>query len=780
MERLRQYITYFFWFCVAIIDIRIIEAIFSTYFVGDFWLHVKNNALGVCVDITNLCVASLIFAPIYWLLAKYFESKRDIVFYAISIVALYVGLGLVTFFAQAQFPLDRIIFLYSFEEIRETIVNSASAPWWMYAIVAAYPVAFFFVSKTTKIVFEKRGLVIIGVLASFCILVHLICFDKSAENQNYPEQCNKFEYLAKSTIEGFSEEEFNLDNVYKDEECFRSYFPNNHFVSQKCPFLHKKDTSNVLAPFFNLNSTTPPNIVILLVEGLARENSGKYSTFASATPFLDSLAEHSLIWLNCLSVSQKTFGVMPAVFGALPFGREGFMAYKKNAPDFYSVPKFLNENGYDFSFYYGGWAAFDDMNHFIDLQNGKQCFEKKFDSLAPRNNWGLLDKFMLSEAVKDIDFESSRPRLDVFLTLTSHDPWDYPDKDFYMRKYKALAQKQNKPTNQNVVATASYLYVDEAIRQLFHDYGKQKGFENTIFIITGDHNYNAGTYIIERYHVPLIIWSPMLEKAQEFPALVSHRDIPNSIISLLSDKYNMHTRDTVAWINGSLDTSCTFRSKTFIPQSDPSRNLVSMVYNDCFIYNNECYAIDYSDHALRLEKQTDKAIADSIAQLYEVYKNLDLYVCTYNALIDSSKISISRKELIRKSVRNFTDLYANSKKKDTAFTTNEFIDLVSLPMHASYTMINPDVTFECFAQDVVTQEPMLVIAVKDDQMQQVFWESYPIKMKQNEWITYTFNDVMTSLTNVCKDGYSMSLYIWNPAKVPFELTNLSVEVYDVR
>ena len=53
-------------------------------------------------------------------------------------------------------------------------------------------------------------------------------------------------------------------------------------------------------------------------------------------------------------------------------------------------------------------------------------------------------------------------------------------------------------------------------------------------------------------------------------------------------------------------------------------------------------------------------------------------------------------------------------------------------------------------------------------------------MKQNEWITYTFNDVMTSLTNVCKDGYSMSLYIWNPAKVPFELTNLSVEVYDVR
>ena len=70
MERLRQYITYFFWFCVAIIDIRIIEAIFSTYFVGEFWLHVKNNALGVCVDITNLCVASLIFAPIYWLLAS--------------------------------------------------------------------------------------------------------------------------------------------------------------------------------------------------------------------------------------------------------------------------------------------------------------------------------------------------------------------------------------------------------------------------------------------------------------------------------------------------------------------------------------------------------------------------------------------------------------------------------------------------------------------------------------------------------------------------------------
>lgn len=778
MKTAQQYISYFIWFCIAIIDVRIIETIFSTYYVGDFWLHLKNNSLGLCFDISYLCIVSLVLAPFFTFVHRRSEKITAVLFHTITTIALYIALLLVMFFAQARFPLDRVLFLYSFDEIQETIINSSAAPWWIYVIVILYPIAFFFASKI-QLKLQKRGTYIMGVLIVSCLLVRLFCYDKSANNQNYPEQCNKFCYLAKSTIEGASAEEFNIDNITQDVKTFHSYFPNRQFVSNKCPFLHKKDTTNVLAPFFSLDTIKHPNIVIIFVEGLGSENSGEYSKYVSATPFLDSLAKHSLTWHNCLSVSQKTFGVLPGVFGALPFGREGFMTYKGNAPEFYSLPKFLKENGYSFSFYYGGWCAFDDMNHFIDLQEGKQCFENNFDSLAPRNSWGLLDKFMFSEAVKTINFDNNQPRLDVYMTLTSHDPWKYPEKELYQKRYEDFAKRQNKPQNPNKIASASFLYVDEALRQLFQDYSKKKGFNNTIFIITGDHNYNASTYILERYHVPLIIWSPLLKKTHNSCAVVSHRDIPNSIISLLSGKYNMKSPDNVAWINTSLDTTREFQSKTFIPQADPSRDIVSFVYNDYFIYDNVCYTIHDTNHFLQLEKLANKVLADSIIQLYETYKKLDLYVCSFNALTDTTNTAISKKELIRKKSWNFSKLFANTEKKDTAFTSNEFIDLVSMPLLSSYTLLNPYLNFDCSAKDTVTQEPMVVVSVKDSQMQQLFWESYPIKIKEKKWITYEFNDMMTSLKNFNKDGYTISIYIWNPAKLPFEITNLSLAIYDI-
>lgn len=775
-----SYIILCLWFCLAIVDIRIIEALFSTYYASAFLSHIINNTLGFCFDIVYFTPIALIFFPLFLLCSRKNERITSLIFRLVATFSIYIGLLLVCFFAQAQFPLDRVLFLYSFAEIKETVINSSVAPWWMYVIVVGYPIAFFFISKI-QFTIHKTFYICFAIVIALCLLVRIVFYNKSIENQGYPEQCNKVGYLTNSVIEGLSIEEFDLDEVHQDATKFHAYFPQREFLSQQCPFLHKTDTTDVLAPFFNLDSTTKPNIVIIFVEGLGRENSGKYSKYVSATPFLDSLAEHSLYWLNCLSVSQKTNGVMPGVFGALPFGREGFMAYKQNAPEFYSLPKFFKANGYDFSFYYGGWCAFDDMNHFIDLQNGKQCFEEKFDSLAPRNTWGLLDKFLFSEAIKDIDFESDKPRLDVFMTLTSHDPWEYPNTDSLMAVYKQKAIEQKKAMNPNTIATASYLYVDDALRQLFHDFSEKPGFENTIFILTGDHNYNASTYIIERYHVPLLIWSPMLKEAREFPAIVAHRDIPNSIISLISGKYKTKKRNEVAWINGSLDTANYFRSQTFAPQIDPARAIVSMVYNENFVYNNTCYKIDYKSHTLHLTKQKNKRETDSILQLYELYKKLDLYVCSFNALLDSSNIYASRKELIHKDTRQFVELFANSNRKDTTTISDEFINLVSFPLQKKQRIISP--YFNCqfrYTNEVEASGLEFIVTVRNTEGKEIFHESYPILIQGTTWNTYLFDDVMLSLKDFIQDGNTLFVYIWNPSKREIEITDIHTSIFELQ
>jgi phosphoglycerol transferase MdoB-like AlkP superfamily enzyme len=57
---------------------------------------------------------------------------------------------------------------------------------------------------------------------------------------------------------------------------------------------------------------------------------------------------------------------------------------------------------------------------------------------------------------------------------------------------------------------SSILYVDEAIEEFFQVYKKLPKYDNTIFIITGDHRLPeiplATT--IDRFHVPIMIFSP--------------------------------------------------------------------------------------------------------------------------------------------------------------------------------------------------------------------------------------------------------------------------------
>ena len=68
---------------------------------------------------------------------------------------------------------------------------------------------------------------------------------------------------------------------------------------------------------------------------------------------------------------------------------------------------------------------------------------------------------------------------------------------------------------------ASILYVDEAIKEFFEEYKKMPKYENTIFIITGDHRLPeiplATT--MDRFHVPIMVFSEKIQRLKECMAL---------------------------------------------------------------------------------------------------------------------------------------------------------------------------------------------------------------------------------------------------------------------
>jgi uncharacterized sulfatase len=440
---------------------------------------------------------------------------------------------------------------------------------------------------------------------------------------------NKTRYLYESLKNKETVIQFTDSELKERSEKFASYFPEYKFVDYHYPFLHKENTTDVLSNYFG-KSECKPNIVIIIVEGLCNYISGKNSTIASATPFLDSLSEHSLVWENCLSTSERTFGALPSILGALPFGENGFMSYRRNVPTFNTIATILHDNGYKNTFFYGGWYGFDNMDIFAENNLMEMYYDKpEFESAEQRNEWGLLDEYILLHSLEDIKTSDTTPRLDIYLTLTTHDPFKYPNQDEYIKKYNALPQKGKSisKTKEN----ASFLYADDCLRKFFCEYKKCKTFDNTIFIITGDHKFITAnkTNPIDNYHVPLIIWSPMLRESHRFPAVVTHRSITPSLLAYLKYTYGIKTPENVAWLNSGLDTCNNFRVNTFSPHFNDSRNLAGLTFGNKFITEDKTYTLDLFDGKLTLKPLND----NPYYEFPELYQALENYIMNNDALL---------------------------------------------------------------------------------------------------------------------------------------------------
>jgi uncharacterized sulfatase len=151
---------------------------------------------------------------------------------------------------------------------------------------------------------------------------------------------------------------------------------------------------------------------------------------------------------------------------------------------------------------------------------------------------------------------------------------------------------------------ASILYADNSIRDFIKNYSSRSDFNNTIFIITGDHRMPEIPMEtkIDRYHVPLIIYSPLLKHAQTFSAMSSHLDITPSILSLLKHQYHLKTPSVATWMGHGLDTSSSFRNTQAYPLIQTKNDLVDYIMNDYMLNGNDLYKIENN---MRLEPVDD-------------------------------------------------------------------------------------------------------------------------------------------------------------------------------
>ncbi|MBG6236202.1 putative sulfatase [Pedobacter sp. CAN_A7] len=496
-----------------------------------------------------------------FLVINYLSPKRSqLILFLIGSLWLFIYSALVTYFVTAHVPLGADMLGYSISDGVKIIHESITINLFL-LVVFILPILIFWLLLKA---FKKRQwnplLTLILIVGG--LIIPIVGFSvpsaPAPENNEYALYTtqNKGAFFIDSLIDYFIN-----DAIPEASEVALEY------LDPKFPFLRIENTPDVLSDFFTADSVKP-NIVIIQVEGLGRAFSGPKAYLGSFTPFLDELAEKSIYFENFLSAQGRTFAALPSILGSLPFAETGFSDLEHQMPEFESLISIANKNGYQ-STYYGGFEMdFDHQGLFMKKAGiGKIVSMKDFDKeLTMASPLGFSDRDLMEKVLAAEN--SKQPTFSFIQTLSMHNPFTVPDQENYLQLVEThmsklgftdVKKQQNRPYKQ---IFASILYTDEALRFYFESYAKLPAYQNTIFIITGDHRLPEIPLStkIDRYHVPLIIFSPMLKRSVKISAISSHLDIAPSFSVFFKNSYQMKTPEKVTWVGTGLDVNPGFRN----------------------------------------------------------------------------------------------------------------------------------------------------------------------------------------------------------------------------
>ena len=299
------------------------------------------------------------------------------------------------------------------------------------------------------------------------------------------------------------------------------------------------------------------NVVLILMESLSAQRIGVFGNTLKVTPFFDELASEGLLFDHIFSNGTHTHQGMFATLACFPNLPD--FEYLMNQPEgqnlFSGLPKVLLERNYDNVFIYNGDFAWDNQNGFFREQ-GVTRFIGRNDFVNPRLSdptWGVSDEDMFDRAFDEIVTleKGGRPYYAILQTLSNHVPYSFPE-PMPVEKVMVNGAEEGHLT--------AMRYSDYALGQFFKKIKARGGFDDTLFVITGDHGFGGGALVTDmdlfRFHVPLLFIGKDIQArfGRTNEAVGSQTDIVPTIMGMLGGSYVHH---------------CWGRDLLAIPKNDP-------------------------------------------------------------------------------------------------------------------------------------------------------------------------------------------------------------------
>ena len=254
------------------------------------------------------------------------------------------------------------------------------------------------------------------------------------------------------------------------------------------------------------------NVVVILMESMAGHSVGALGAPGNITPYLDKLSKEGLLFdrffSNGTHTHQGMFATM-ACFPNLP-GFEYLMQTPEGSHKLSGLPQVLSARDYDDVYVYNGDFAWDNQSGFFSNQ-GMTNFVGRNDFVNPvfsDPTWGVSDQDMFDRGLQELKArENGKPFYALLQTLSNHTPYALPT------PLPVERVTDRGSLNEHLTAMR---YSDWALGQFFEKARKEKYFNETLFVIVGDHGFGNERQITEmdlgRFNVPMLMIAPGIQQ----------------------------------------------------------------------------------------------------------------------------------------------------------------------------------------------------------------------------------------------------------------------------
>lgn len=271
------------------------------------------------------------------------------------------------------------------------------------------------------------------------------------------------------------------------------------------------------------------NVVVILEESLGCEHTGACGGKKGLTPNIDDLAANGIFLSDAWATGTRTVRGLEAVVTSLPPIPSRSIVKRPGSEHIATWGQVMNAAGYHTSFLYGGYGTFDNMNHFF-ASNGFAISDRtEIENPRSSNIWGVSDEDLFAHALAYFDARTAehRPFFSIVLTTSNHKPFTF---------------REGVPgvPAEGGGRKAGVRYADFALGEFIRDSRSHSWYDNTIFVVLGDHGsrvYGRGDIPLPSYRIPVVIFGKGIDPIV-VSAPASQIDVAPTVLGLLGIPYS--------------------------------------------------------------------------------------------------------------------------------------------------------------------------------------------------------------------------------------------------